>query len=57
MALDRLINTTGDSDLCFRPLSPVLEAEACIVWKRYQIFSKAAESFLHCLEKLFKELD
>ena len=53
VALDRLINTTGDSDLCFRPLSPVLEAEACIVWKRYQIFSKAAETFLRELEESF----
>ena len=53
VALDRLINTTGDSNLCFRPLSPVLEAEACIVWKRYQIFSKAAETFLRELEESF----
>ena len=36
--LDKLINTEG-SDLCFRPLSPRLDAVASIVWKRYQVFS------------------
>lgn len=48
LSLDKLINTTG-SDLCFRPLDPPLEAAACIVWKKYQLFSKAAEAFLQSL--------
>lgn len=51
IALDKLINTTGDSDLCFRPLYPTLEAGLCIVWKRYQVFSKASNAFLHQLQK------
>lgn len=51
IALDRLINTTGDSDLCFRPLFPSLRAELCIVWKKYQILSKASEAFLGQLQK------
>lgn len=38
IALDKLINTTGDSELCFRPLYPRIEAELCIVWKKYQVF-------------------
>lgn len=46
MALDKIINTTGDSDLCFRPLSPKLEAELFIVWKKYQMHSRAASAFL-----------
>lgn len=46
MALDKLINTTGESNLCFRPLYPTLEAGLCIVWKKYQVFSKAANEFL-----------
>ena len=32
--------------LCFRPLNPVLESGSSIVWKKYQVFSKAAEVFL-----------
>ncbi len=51
IALDKLINTTGDSDLCFRPLYPTLEAGLCIVWKKYQVFSKASNAFLHQLQK------
>lgn len=54
IALDKLINTTGDSNLCFRPLYPVSEAGLCIVWKKYQVFSKAAEQFLREIQKEFK---
>lgn len=53
IALDKLINTAGDSGLCFRPLSPVLEAGLCIVWKRYQVFSKASEKFLKRIQAAF----
>lgn len=51
IALDKLINTTGDSTLCFRPLYPTLEAGLCIVWKKYQVFSKASNAFLQQLQK------
>ena len=34
IALDKLINTAGNSNLCFKPLSPTLEAELCVVWKK-----------------------
>lgn len=50
IALDKIINTTGDSELCFRPLSPVMEAELCIVWKKYQVFSRASNAFLKTLQ-------
>lgn len=48
--LDKLVNTTG-SDLCFRPLKPKLELGMYLVWKRSQIFSKAAELFLERLQE------
>lgn len=50
IALDRLINTTGDSNLCFRPLLPAMHAELCIVWKKYQILSRASNTFLQQLQ-------
>ena len=50
IALDKIINTTGDSELCFRPLSPTLKAGLCIVWKKYQVFSKASKEFLRLLK-------
>lgn len=55
VALDNLINTDNDSDLCFRPLSPISEAGLCVVWKKYQVFSKAAGEFLKYMEKEFLE--
>ncbi len=51
IALDRLINTTGDSNLCFRPLFPALEAELCIIWKKYQVLSRASDIFLKQLRE------
>lgn len=49
--LDKLVNTTGDSSLCFRPLEPRLEAHLDIIWKKYQVFSKAVEKFLGRLQQ------
>lgn len=49
--LDKLINTTGDSDLCFRPLKPKIESSLAVVFKRYQVFSKAAQKFLDMLKE------
>lgn len=45
VTLDKLINTRG-SRLCFRPLSPRLEAQAYLVWKKYQVLSRPAAAFL-----------
>ena len=47
--LDKLVNTTG-SNLCFRPLKPRLELGMYLVWKKSQIFSRAAELFLEGLD-------
>ena len=50
-SLDQLVNTGGDSNLCFRPLSPTLTLGMDLVWKRYQVFSKASEKFLEYVQK------
>ena len=47
--LDKLVNTNG-SNLCFRPLRPKLELGMYLVWKKSQIFSKAAELFWEQLQ-------
>ena len=51
LCFDKLINVSGNSDLCFRPLFPKMEAEAFIIWKRYQVFSKAAQKFMDALQE------
>lgn len=48
--LAKLVNTTG-TNLCFRPLAPRLELGMYLVWKKSQIFSKAAELFLDRLRE------
>ncbi len=53
LSLDKLINTTGDSALCFRPLRPKLEVGLDIVWKKYQVFSPATAKFLERLQAKF----
>ena len=53
LCYDKLINTQG-SNLCFRPLSPQLEASGFIVWKKYQVFSKAANVFLQYLREILE---
>lgn len=54
LCFDKLINTRGSS-LCFRPFAPRLESTAYIIWKKYQVFSKAASAFLTCLKQLTAE--
>lgn len=49
-SFEHLINLSGDSDLCFRPLSPKLTSDSYVVWKKYQIFSKPAKKFLEVLQ-------
>ena len=57
LCLDKLINTTGDSALCYRPLEPRLEVEVYIVWKKSQIFSKTSKKFLEVLQmELLEEI-
>ncbi|MCM1179887.1 MAG: LysR family transcriptional regulator [Clostridium sp.] len=52
IGFDKIINTSGNSSLCFRPLSPKWEAGMRIIWKKYQIFSKASEKFIMKLKEI-----
>ena len=58
ICFDKLINVTGESNMCFKPLEPEIEAGCNFVWKKHTVFTKAAELFLK--QPLFKgdnELD
>ncbi|MDO4546241.1 MAG: LysR family transcriptional regulator [Bacillota bacterium] len=55
LCLDKIINTTGDSNLCFRPLSPKHEVKLDLIWKKYQVFSKASEKFLETIRVEFSK--
>ena len=51
IGFDKIINTSGNSNLCFRPLTPRREAGMSIIWKKYQIFSKASEKFMQKMKE------
>lgn len=46
LMLDKIVNTSAESPLCFKPLKPRLETSLVMVWKKDQIFSAAADVFL-----------
>lgn len=50
LSLDKLVNTRNTSNLSFIPLEPKIEASLHIIWKKSQIFSKAAAEFLSVLQ-------
>ena len=51
LSIDGLVNTTGESKLCFRPLTPPVTAHVDVIWKKYQLFSQAAQIFLQFLRE------
>ncbi len=53
LTFDKLADTGPDSELCFRPLVPALETKMYVVWKKYQMFSPAAEQLLAEMKKRF----
>jgi DNA-binding transcriptional LysR family regulator len=55
LTIDKLANTGPNSPLCFKPLSPRLEAKTYFVWRKYQVFSTAAKLFLEYMRKKYGE--
>lgn len=56
VTLDKLANTSESSNLTFRPLEPRLESDLVIVWKKYPVFSVAAEKFLEKLQEKYENI-
>ena len=56
ICFDKIINVSGESSLCFRPLAPQTEAGMSLVWKKYQVFTKAAEKFLLVCREMLPSL-
>ena len=50
LAFDHLVDTSENSGLVFRPLSPKLENPMYVIWKKYQVFSPIAERFLDAMK-------
>ncbi len=56
LGLDKLINTSGNSNLCFRAFEPPVYVGMNMVWKKYQIFSAASELFLRKFKEHIEKL-
>ena len=52
ICFDHIINITGESQLCFRPLSLEIRPKTSFVWKKNQVFSKAAKHFLLAVQNM-----
>jgi len=53
LTFDKLADTSSESELTFRPLTPPLETKMYMIWKKYQVFSPAAEALLGEARKRF----
>lgn len=51
ICFDKLVNVSGNSSLCFKPLKPSVNVHMGIIWKKYQVFSKPAQKFLQKLQE------
>ena len=52
ICFDNIINVTGDSKLCFRPLSVEIRPKMSLVWKKNQVFTKLSEKFLDNIKNI-----
>ena len=56
ICFDRLINVTGDSPLCIRPLIPGFQGNGNLIWKKYQIFPPAVTRFIEQVRNNISEI-
>ncbi len=56
LCLDHLADTTEHTGLTFRPLFPPTVNRLRLAWKKYQIFTPAAELFLKRMKQQFQGL-
>lgn len=50
LCFDKIINVSGNSNLCFRPLEPTIDISMNVVWKKYQVMTRASDKFLNALQ-------
>lgn len=56
LTFDKIIDVSEGSGLVFRPLSPKLETELYLVWKKHFKFSPMAEKFLNKIKGSFQRI-
>lgn len=56
LSFDKLIDTSQESELCFRPLKPSLETNMYVIWKKYQVFTPLADLLLKEMQNIFSNI-
>lgn len=51
LTFEHLINTSEESGLSFRPITPELKTDMYIIWKKYQVFSPIVDLFVRRLRE------
>lgn len=52
LGLDKLVNTSAESILCFRPIIPLIASPLRLLWRKEQRFSKAASLYLEKIKEI-----
>lgn len=52
---DKLVDTSGNRNLCYRPIVGLPQVKLFLVWKKYQVFTTAARTFLRVLLEEFSD--
>ncbi|MDD3185571.1 MAG: LysR family transcriptional regulator [Anaerostipes sp.] len=55
IGFDQIIDTSTNRNLICKPLYPVTELSMNLVWKKYQIFTKAAQLFLQKVTEIIQK--
>ena len=56
LSFKHLVDTSPESGLIFRPLSPKLETNLYLIWNKYQTFTPIAERFLMQVRNSFENI-
>lgn len=57
LGFDNIIDTSGNRNLITKPIYPVTKLSMYLVWKKYQVFSKASSLFLQEVMNLISATD
>lgn len=55
LSFDKIVDTSENSELCFRVLKPELKTNIYIIWKKYQVFTPIAEKLLSKMQQHFND--
>ena len=52
LTFDTLVEINDEGNLCFRPITPVLQTKMYVIWKKYQVFTPVAQLMLEQLNSI-----